>query len=157
MGCSWGPPVYGSGLTVVTREGPFESELPRVSETAPSALHSEVGGRVLKKQYIHFAWQSAGEVRGWTPGAGGGGVARTASGGEREPLQGEGVGILEGNLRAHRGEGMGWGVGFQEGCAPGDVLFSSSGKTVGTPGCHKRHKSRWAPQSPGNRASGSQA
>lgn len=50
MGCSWGPPVYGSGLTVVTREGPFELELPRVSETAPSALHSEVGGKVLKKK-----------------------------------------------------------------------------------------------------------
>lgn len=49
MGCSWGPPVYGSGLTVVTREGPFELELPRVSEPG-SQRSPQRGGRQSPKE-----------------------------------------------------------------------------------------------------------
>lgn len=72
-------------------------------------------------------------------------MARITCWGEKEPLKGEGVRIFEGNMRAHSAKA--WGDGISGRVSSRGCTIQESGKTVGTLGCHKRHKSHWAPQS----------
>lgn len=54
-------------------------------------------------------------------------MARVTCWGEKEPLKGEGVRMLEGNLRAHSGKGMGYGD-FRKGVLQGKYYSGSPEK-----------------------------